>query len=43
MGCKNINRTKHRKALNYKLDSNIYDVIDSYCEGAGLTKTTAVE
>lgn len=33
----------YKKALNCRLDGNIWDILDAYCEETGLTKTKAVE
>ena len=34
---------KDWKALNIKIQSNVYDELEKYCEETGLSKTVAVE
>lgn len=34
---------KDWKALNIKIKSEVYEQLEKYCEGTGLSKTVAVE
>lgn len=36
-------QNKDWKALNIKLDRNVYEQLEKYCEETGLSKTVAVE
>lgn len=39
-----MNRQKsYKKALNCRLDGNVWDALEKFCEETGLTKTAAVE
>ncbi|WP_294166863.1 RepB family protein [uncultured Clostridium sp.] len=33
----------YKKALNCRLDGNVWDALEDFCEETGLTKTSAVE
>lgn len=33
----------YRKALNCKIDGNIWDTLDDFCNDSGVSKTIAVE
>lgn len=36
-------KIKDSKAMTVRLDSNLFDKLNEYCEKSGQTKTTAVE
>lgn len=36
-------KSKDSKALNMKVDVNVFQLLEEYCEETGLSKTVAVE
>ena len=40
---KMANQNKDWKALNIKIQSELYEQLEKYCEDTGLSKTVAVE